>query len=95
MTFAADGRFARRCVGCSFAAWPKPEWDESPQPSYCPSCGLPLERLACRECGEPLLVHGNMYGGSEVAKCCTACGAAADPPEEPRLRTRPNRFRLP
>lgn len=88
--FAPDGSYARCCAICNFKSSPKPEWDESPQPTYCPKCGMSLRKMACRECGDALAIVGGVFG-SYFAQYCTTCGADNRPPVEPQMCTKPKK----
>jgi hypothetical protein len=90
MSYAPGGAIARSCPSCHFVSWPKPEWDESPHPNYCPHCGLGLALRVCRECSGPLAVISGgsgfiLFGGPSIARCCPHCGADNGEQKEPAM----------
>jgi hypothetical protein len=92
MPFAPNGSTPRTCLVCSFFSAPKPEWDESPHPTYCPRDGFKLTLLTCPSCNAPRMMHTaySMFGGYHIAQHCTECGDAFPPlcPTEPQMRTK-------
>jgi hypothetical protein len=94
MSYGPDGAVARKCPGCSFTSWPKPAYDESPHPAYCPMCGLGLVQQRCRECAAPVTaVEGGGFFGhvASLARYCCACGADNATPPEPKMRDKPKK----
>lgn len=97
---AGDRRFTfpereyyRRCAMCGFVADPGYPWEEKLQTlEYCPSCSIPLERLACQACGAPVVMQSGMtiFGGRHHS-AATHCGYCGEPVTraEPKLRTKP------
>lgn len=79
----------RQCPLCGFIALPGPmfEDDGAPPVRFCPSCGVELERLACRSCDAPLMLRRTRRGPAP-APHCAFCGAETRL-REPRMRRRP------
>jgi hypothetical protein len=99
MAFAPDGSTPRLCPLCNFFSTPKPEWDESPHPTYCPRDGFKLELLICPSCGAPRSMYNYNYTlGSRhaVSRHCTNCGEQLPPlePKEPRMHEKPKKPRV-
>ena len=93
-----EQRYVRRCIACPFVAPHREEWDESPAPEFCPRDGLPLERIACPNCGAPVMWQAKfdqrtMVYYNERCEFCPFCGGPTelierkmiDKPKPPRI----------
>lgn len=79
--------YLRRCPMCSWLVH-KNEWDDTPPCTHCPTCGLELERLSCRECDAPMTARQLGFGETALNQFCAYCGAPNGPPREQQMRVK-------